>query len=343
MVAIAAISHWRQCRPYVLSAAACLGVTFVNPYTWHLHQHVIHYLRDSRQIDMMQEFQSVSFHHGPAVFFEIMLLTGAACVLWCAQRQKWDGTLTLLLFAHLSLFAARNIPLYLFLSAPWIACLSVDAWKHVSLWPLLKSLAENLREIAREFQPLERIERLHVTSLLGVLFILLSLASGQPGFQAQFDPKKFPASAIPVIEQQSAQHIFTTDQWGAYLIYRLFPKTKVFVDDRSDFYGADFFDRCAHIVNARWDWESNLKRFSVDMVLVKPNTALSTVLKTSPQWRTLLDDGSVVVFGFKSAAAQNTRLMGTHDFQPLQATEEARLGSGRACKSKFKTYERSSL
>ena len=31
--------------------------------------------------------------------------------------------------------------------------------------------------------------------------------------------------------------IFTHDQWGDYLIYRLYPQTKVFMDGRSDFYG----------------------------------------------------------------------------------------------------------
>ncbi len=35
-------------------------------------------------------------------------------------------------------------------------------------------------------------------------------------------------------------HIFTFDQWGDYLIYRLYPRTRVFIDGRSDFYGAAF-------------------------------------------------------------------------------------------------------
>src|SRR5207248_8217991 len=81
-----------------------------------------------------------------------------------------------------------------------------------------------------------------------------------------------------------------------YLIYRLYPSTQVFVDGRNDFYGADFVIRCEHLVNARYGWETELKRYGVNAVLLKPNAPLSEVLKESRTWRVAFDNGSAILF-----------------------------------------------
>ena len=46
----------------------------MNPYTYHLHLHVVQYLRDPYQAQHIMEFLSLSFHHPLAIFFEAMLL-----------------------------------------------------------------------------------------------------------------------------------------------------------------------------------------------------------------------------------------------------------------------------
>jgi hypothetical protein len=60
------------------------------------------------------------------------------------------------------------------------------------------------------------------------------------------------------------------------------------------------------IQNARYDWSQQLDRFAVDMVLVKPDAPLATVLKTSPGWRMLFDDGKAIVFQAKLPAMQTS-------------------------------------
>ena len=101
--------------------------------------------------------------------------------------------------------------------------------------------------------------------------------------------------AIAVIQTSNPARVFTYDQWGDYLIYRL-PSRKVFVDGRSDFYGTRLIDECLHIINARYDWQSDLARFDVDAVLLKTDAPLTTILKQTPGWQVLLDDGSVIFF-----------------------------------------------
>ncbi len=285
---------WKRSRAFIAAAAGCALATFCNPYGWRLHEHVLRYLGDSKQLDIMQEFQSMNFHHAPAAFFECMLLLGGASLLWCIRKRRWDGFLTVLLWAHLGLFSVRNIPMYLFLATPWIACMLDEALRsenRAASWVMLR-----FRQVANEFQPIERMERLYLVAGAGLAFVACNVLAGSGCFDARFDPKVFPESAVALIDQYKPAHVFARDQWSAYLLYRRFPAIRVFIDDRSDFYGADLLDRTANTLNARWDWEANILQVSTDMVIVAPDMPLATVLKGSPRWQLLLDDQRVVVF-----------------------------------------------
>src|SRR5262249_24761889 len=55
-------------------ALACLAATFINPYGWRLHQHVVEYLRNSYLMDRISEFRSFSFHSPAAIYVELFLL-----------------------------------------------------------------------------------------------------------------------------------------------------------------------------------------------------------------------------------------------------------------------------
>jgi hypothetical protein len=287
---------YRTCRPYLLCAAGCMVVTILNPYTWHLHYHIVKYLGDAKLLDNIQEYQSISFHGGQAIFFECMLLIGGASVFWCLQLGKVTPALAILSWAHLALFSARNIPLFLMVAAPTVACLLQEVIARLRTGPALGVVFRTISEICEEIQPLERLRRVHLVSALMVLVLAGLFASGARGFEGQFNADTFPAQAIPVIEAATAKRVLTYDQWADYLIYRLYPAKQVFLDGRSDFYGGEFVIDGQHIIGAQYDCIKQLNHFAVDMVIVKPDAPLSTLLKGAPGWKMLFDDGKVLVF-----------------------------------------------
>ncbi len=295
-----------QAKPYLLCAGACLAATFINPYTWRLHRHIAAYLSDPQLLDNIQEFQSVSFHGGQSIFFEVMLLASGAAMLSAWRARQLAPALLMLCWAHLALVSARNVPFFLMVSAPPLA---------VGLQRVLTRPRDGargapalaaVREICQEFSAFERVRRVHLLSALGVLTLAFLFASGRPGFEGEFNPESFPRQAIPVIEASAARRIFASDQWGDYLIYRLYPARRVFVDGRSDFYGAPFVLSALHTAQGRFDWRGQLTRFAVDMVIVRPDAPLSTILKTAPGWKILFDDGKVLIF----AAETRLRMAG---------------------------------
>jgi hypothetical protein len=225
-----------------------------------------------------------------------MLLIGVASAFWCCTNRLIGLGLTTLLWAHAALFSARNIPVFMLLSAAPAALLAQDILKRLGTGPLLLKLAGEAREIALELKLLERMGRSYLVSCLALLSIGAGLAAGKGVFRSEFNPNNFPVSAMPVVHDAHFKRLFTFDQWADYLIYSYYPAQPAFLDGRSDFYGNDLVRKYQHIMSAQYDCEALLKKFSIDGVLLKPDAPLATVLKRSPDWTLLFDNGSAIVF-----------------------------------------------
>jgi hypothetical protein len=205
-------------------------------------------------------------------------------------------------FAHLGLIAARNIPIFGIVAAPILA-LAVAEWIQlledapVSKW--LRSLAGGLRSMGDSIGCMEGFWRTHLVSAAAVVLLtaILYAPSPPPNFRARFDGKDFPTKAVASLGASAAQsRIFTSDQWGDFLIYKLYPKSQVFIDGRSDFYGSKFVTKYLDIVGVKYNWQTDLNEYRVDTVLLPTDAPLTGALKESSRWRVVYDDGYAIVF-----------------------------------------------
>ncbi len=113
------------------------------------------------------------------------------------------------------------------------------------------------------------------------------------------------AAAGPLFEP--SEHIFTHDEWGDYLIYKLYPRGfKVFVDGRSDFYGGKFGQDYIDVLDVKYNWQQTLDRYGVDTILLPCDAPLTGALKESRRWRVAYDDGMAIVF--RPAALAGARM-----------------------------------
>jgi hypothetical protein len=299
---------WLDARRYFLSAAACLAASLLNPYTYHLHVHVVKYLNDPYQVQHIVEFFTMSFHHPTAIFFEVMLAAGVATALWNIARGRYTDAVLMVLWGHAALLAARNIPLFMIVAAP-LAAAAVEEWlallPQASVAGWLRTAARKFNDVAAEMTETDRIGRWHLVSVLGVLLVAALMFAPNPSkrFRAEFDPKSYPVAAAKVLKGYPAARIFTTDQWGDYLIWQLYPDHKVFVDGRSDFYGANFGLQYLDVLAVKYDWEKTLRKFGVDMILLPVSTPLAGALKETSRWRVVYDDGISLVFRLADPAA----------------------------------------
>ena len=292
---------WQRAKRDLGCAGACLAATLINPYTYHLHVHLFQYLRDPFIGQHIIEFFSLSFHHPAAIFFEAMLLLSAVSVFWYARRGRYTEPLLLLVFGHLALLSARNIPIFVLVAAPPVAGL-VQAWldglPELELAGWVRRAAAKYNQIAARTAETDGIPRWHAVSVLGVAMVAALLFAPAPParFRAEFDPQAYPAKAIAALQRTPQARIFTWDQWGDYLIWRLYPAGKVFVDGRSDYYGSAFEEKYIDVLNVKYGWEGILGGFDVDTILLPPSAPLSGALKESSRWRVVYDDGVALIF-----------------------------------------------
>jgi len=282
-------------------ALACLAASLANPYGWRLDVHLFQYLRDPYASQHISEFLTLSFHHPAAIFFEVLLLGSAVAVFRCASEGRYTHSLLLLVFGHAGLLAARNIPLFAIVSTPLVAA-SVDAWLErlprlaVAGW--LRDAGARLNRIVAETASTDDIPRWRLASIAGFALVAAVLFAPAPPrkFRAEYDPKTYPAAAADVLRRDPAARVFTNDVWGGYLIWRLYPAGKVFVDGRSDFYGDEFENQYLDVMNVKRGWEKILGGFGVDTILLPPSASLSGALKESSRWRVVYDDGVALIF-----------------------------------------------
>jgi len=142
------------------------------------------------------------------------------------------------------------------------------------------------------------VGRFHLASAFALLLVAAVIWSPHPPkkFRAEFDPNTYPAAALASLHGGPSVRVFTDDQWGDYLIWSLYPKQKVFVDGRSDFYGNDFEEKYMDVLNVKVGWEETLSRFGVNTILMSPAAPLTGALKESSRWKVVYDDGIAVVF-----------------------------------------------
>ena len=287
--------------PYIYAVAGCALVTLVNPYGYHLHEHILKYLNDPFQTKYILEFQSTNFRISGAGCLEAMLALGVGAAVWYGRRKQFTEVLTIVGWGHLALIIVRNMPIFMIAAAPVVALPLVEWLQTLSAAPIvawLRRIFEAPEAIGEEIAPLEQPWRTH--AIPAVIIVLLAIAIQSPTagkkLKPEYDPERYPAGALSLL-QQPGQRIFTHDEWGDYLLYHLWPKgVQVFVDGRSDFYGPEFGQAYIDVLDVKYNWAETLAHYGVNTILMPVDAPLTGALKESRNWRVVYDDTRAIVF-----------------------------------------------
>jgi hypothetical protein len=90
--------------------------------------------------------------------------------------------------------------------------------------------------------------------------------------------------------------MFNEFNWGGYLLYRLYPHQRVFIDGQTDFYGEALSREYLDVVNGAPGWEKILARYNARWIIVGPQRALAAQLDQSPEWMRRYADATAVVW-----------------------------------------------
>lgn len=221
---------------------------------------------------------------GPSfgAYWIFLVLTAVGMVGLLRSSRAKEALVTAAL-AVLSLTALRHAPFLVFVAGPYVA---------LGLSGLL--------EAARLPAQVDRLAA-SVGAATAVVVTIGGLASGRT-FRTGIDPARFPIAAVRLLEERHATgRVFTHWNWGGYVLARLAPSMRPFVDGR-------LLDErlLPAYTNILWATPEGLKALTgigFDYVLVpvhNPGTGevypLPRALASDPRWRVILEDGDVRLF-----------------------------------------------
>ncbi len=233
-------ANWTNTLRYAILTAACAAVSLVNPYGWGLHQHIIDYLQSDWIRNVIQEFQSPTFRSENMLQFEALLFVGLMASGALFRRKRVAEGMWILFFAYLSLSSVRHVPVFVAVTLPLLAAEVASWWQSFTQHASPGSLPGILNQMAAD-----SVSGFRRSSAWPALFVLALVIIGKPiPWPTDFPKLLFPVDMVRAHEAEIVQaRLLTTDQWGDYLIFRNPERQKVFVDGRSDFYGADLGNR----------------------------------------------------------------------------------------------------
>jgi hypothetical protein len=280
----------RMLQPAVVFAAST-AATFGNPYGWHLHAHAIAYLESTWIQATVEEFQSPRFRSENMLHYEILLILGLSALPWLLRRRQFYPVGVILLWAHESLSSVRHVPLYGLAATPFIASWLQLNWDRALRRRRAVSFVEALNSINTTWQPWTR----GVTVWPALLCLAIGSAA-LSGDRAGFPVNKFPVNLVDRDLSLLAGRVFSSDQWSDYLIFRLYPKVRIFFDGRSDFFGSWRGVAYQQLMAGSPDSATILDNEGVDTALLPADWSLSGILRESSQWQMVDSDGQAVLF-----------------------------------------------
>jgi hypothetical protein len=281
------------CRRYSLLAGLSAAATLANPYGWRLHQHIARYLGSSWIQDNVQEFQSPSIRSENTLVFAALLLAGVALAArgW-TRHERFERSLVMV-WGLAALRSARHIPLYAIVAAPVIAGECARWWKARAAQSKERSAARLLWDASHDWGM-----RLP-TAWTAVLGAAALLAVWPRAGLADFPEQRFPVAAVNrnlgVLAAPPAPHILTSDQWADYLIFRLYPRQRVFFDGRSDFYGPALGRDYQVLLGAGRAWRETMARYDFRQALLPVDWPLGVLLEHDPDWALVYRDARAVL------------------------------------------------
>jgi hypothetical protein len=270
----------------VLAFALVIAACF-NPVGAQLIAHSFDYPQNRFLVDVTNEYQSPNFHGASAMPFAALIALALMLGWRAQQRLSWSALIPQIGWLMFALYSARNIPLAAQISLATLAPVA-DHWL-TNLTPRVNRFLDNTDFLDRRSSGWIWAAVI-VVVLVGLQMNGVNLDLWNKG--NVFDARRFPVAAVNQLQTSPpAGAMFNEFTWGGYLLYRLYPTQRVFIDGQTDFYGEALTREYLQIVDGEPGWESKLDSHNVRWIIIPPGRPLARWLNQSPAWsRVFLDE-----------------------------------------------------
>jgi hypothetical protein len=312
-----------QARPHLQALALTFLLNLIlvplNPNGVRLYSYPIETLRSQTMQDYIAEWFSPNLHSAEFWPFLLLLLGTIAALAWISHAVRVHDVLLLLASAYAALFSTRMIPFFVLIAVPMVSrqahCWIVLGKSGNTAWP---ATASGTKPHRTRFLP----KLLFNTAMAAAMIVFVCLRVARVLEQQPLvEQAHFPVGTVKFFKMHPADGpIFNHYDWGGYLIWKLYPDTRVFIDGRADLYGEHLLRQFADTFRLKGDWKQTLNQWHVKTVLVPRDSALAQALSREARWTISYEDQQAVIFrdtGRVFTSQNNHIRSGTSPGRPL--------------------------
>ena len=215
--------------------------------------------------NLVTEWAAPTFNSLMGSIFFIGLMGSAVVLALSPKRPNFFQVVSFLVFGLLGLKTSRG-----------------SVWFGLAMAPIL---AEHISHIVTSLKKgNQETKSTKGSLLLNIIFMIVILSMGVislPWFKSRlpFPPAKAglissetPIQATQVLlEENPPGQVFNAISFGSYLIWAAYPQYQVFVDSRIELFSEKVWMDYLNISNATGDWDSKLKDYGVNTLMLSPS------------------------------------------------------------------------
>lgn len=319
----------RASRPLWLAFLGSFALALINPSTYHILLYPI-YIQTTSQALHVLEWKPILAFWGTrreiALFVYEMLAVGAFLVWWLGVRRMSRNLVLLALVLGISALPFLSI-------------------RHAGFWPLtvLLPLAVGLSDWSRNF--LNRVssagERFGLAAIVCLTFFVVRGIALPAKY---YNPRTVPVEAVDFMDQNNVQGpIFNLYNEGGYLIWRLWPREKVFIDGRSEVYGPEQVQDFLYLATGSSGWQELLNdKYKVNTVFLSQypvprlKESIRPLVESLVQsgWRLVYWDDAALIYlrpdGNNAAIAEKWQIRNVSPFREPESIPSEEVSAVRA-------------
>lgn len=283
---------WRLTKPLAWLLIVCFAVVFLNPNGARLYSYPFETLSSQAMMQYLHEWKSPNFQE-PMFQALALLLIGTFSVIALSKKSVRPGELLMLAAtAWATLRSGRNVAFFALVATPLLAEHSWN-WINSQWW----SQRFNVPPASKAGTDSKLKLGFNAVLLLLIVTLAILGVRHSAADQSTSDAQRFPTAAVDfILAQKPPQPIYNEYIWGGYLIWRLYPDYRVYIDGRADVYGDSLVREWLEIHDGKPAWREALDNHGIRTVLVKQDAALASILRQDNAWQRVFEDEQAVVF-----------------------------------------------
>ena len=277
-----------RCKKIAIVTIVCLFASLFNPRGYAILLFPFEMVSNHFVMENVPEFRSPNFHVVLPFLYLFILTIGILAVARTSLNTM--EFMLVLLFAYMSLYSARSIPIFAIIITPILV-----RRLQLILQKVNNHFANFLRHRSENLKLVDASARGHLWSIISVLGVSVLALNGKIAFK--FDETIKPVAAVEFLKKEKIKgNMFNNDEFGDYLIYAAWPQYRVFFDGRSDMYGKTWGEQYLKIANLQPGWERTLDKNNMTWVFFGAASPLSVILLEKKEWQLVYADKVAAIF-----------------------------------------------